>query len=441
MAITAAATEDLQPQPSAREQRGRQIAQRGGIRQLGARYVVPTQSANSNVPTYLVDVVEQTCTCPDYALRQLPCKHYEACMFWLSWTASGPEGAVNVETEVTQVTLPKKKQQSKQNWPAYNRAQTTERLRVPQLLHALFRCVPDLKREAGTPGQKPIPTHEALFGLTMKVASGCSGRRAEADMHAYVERGYLSRAWDANTLFRAMENEALAPLLTWGIEEAAGVLAPIANKAGQIAIDATGFRTTVRRERDEKEVVIERWHDQKHKKEKGAPPKMIHDWVKLHAATDTLTNIVTAAKVTAGTGKGSGDCPHFIELLHTTNKRFTVKEVSGDKGVAGSLELRFDRVLTHNFLKGYQLYGFIDRGVVWNSGDDRNDFALTSVGGGVRLYLSDELQADVAISFPVDYRSPDNTGRHPRILFSLSKFFAHCPVMVRRSCPQVASLN
>ena len=331
MAVTAATTEPLQSQPTTREQRGRQIAQRGGIRQLGARYVVPAQSANSNVPTYLVDVVEQTCTCPDYALRQLPCKHYEACMFWFSWTASGQEDAVNVETEVTQVTL-KKKQQSKQNWPAYNRAQTTERLRVPQLLHALFRCVPDAMREAGTPGQKPIPTHEALFGLTMKVASGCSGRRAEADMHAYVERGYLSRAWDANTLFRAMENEALAPLLTWGIEEAAGVLAPIANKAGQIAIDATGFRTTVRRERDEKAVVIERWHDQKHKKDKGAPPKMIHDWVKLHAATDTLTNIVTAAKVTAGTGKGSGDCPHFIELLHTTNKRFTVKEVSGDKG-------------------------------------------------------------------------------------------------------------
>ena len=110
-------------------------------------------------------------------------------------------------------------------------------------------------------------------------------------------------------------------------------------------------------------------------------------------------------------------------------------EVSGDNGLAGSLELRFDQVLTNNFLKGYQLYGFIDRGMVWNSGEGiHNNLTLTSVGAGVRLYLSDELQADVAVSAPVDYRSPVNIGRDPRILFSLSKFFAHCPTMVHMRC-------
>jgi hypothetical protein len=132
---------------------------------------VPAQSANSNVPTYLVDLVEQTCTCPDYELRRRPCKHYEACLFWLSW-----EGAMNVETG--EITLPKKKQQSKQNWPAYNRAQTTERRRVPQFLRSLCLAVPDAERESSTPGRRPIPDREAIFGLVMKVYSGCSGRRA-----------------------------------------------------------------------------------------------------------------------------------------------------------------------------------------------------------------------------------------------------------------------
>ncbi|MGH9423320.1 MAG: SWIM zinc finger family protein, partial [Thermoanaerobaculia bacterium] len=81
MSTTATKSEPLSPPlTSTREERGRQIAQLGGIRQLGTRYVVPAQSANSNVPTYLVDVVEQSCTCPDYELRQLPCKHYEGCM-------------------------------------------------------------------------------------------------------------------------------------------------------------------------------------------------------------------------------------------------------------------------------------------------------------------------------------------------------------------------
>lgn len=323
-APSAAAPTEFQPLPTTREERGRQIARRGGIRQLGGRYVVPAQSANSNVPTYLVDLVEQTCTCPDFELRRKPCKHYEACLFWLSW-----EGAMNVETG--EITLPKKKQQSKQNWPAYNRAQTTERRRVPQFLHSLCLAVPDAERDPCAPGRKPMPDREAIFGLVMKVYSGCSGRRAESDIAACVERGYLSRAWDANTLFRAMENPAMTPILTWLIEEAAGPQAQVENRAGQFAIDATGFRTTVRRVRDEKEVVVERWYDQAHKGEARRPRRFIHDWVKLHAATGTLTNVVTAAHVTPGTGNGSGDSPHFIPLLHTTSQRFMVKEISADK--------------------------------------------------------------------------------------------------------------
>lgn len=129
MATTEAPTE-FRSLSTTREERGRQIARRGGIRQLGARYVVPSQSPNPSVPTYLVDVVEQTCTCPDFETRRQRCKHQEAVLFWLAW-----EGTVNVETG--EITLPKKKQQSKQNWPAYNRSQTTERRRVPQFLHSL----------------------------------------------------------------------------------------------------------------------------------------------------------------------------------------------------------------------------------------------------------------------------------------------------------------
>jgi hypothetical protein len=318
-AETPAAPTEFKPLPTTREERGRQIAQRGGIRPLGGRYVVPAQSANSNVPTYLVDLVEQTCTCPDYELRRRPCKHYEACLFWLSW-----EGAMNVETG--EITLPKKKQQSKQNWPAYNRAQTTERRRVPQFLHSLCLAVPDAERDPCAPGRRPIPDREAIFGLVMKVYSGCSGRRAESDIAACVERGYLSRAWDANTLFRAMESPAMTPILTWMIEEAAGPQAQVENRAGQFAVDATGFKTTVRRLRDEGEVVVERWHDQKHKEQ-----RFIHDWVKLHAATGTLTNVVTAARVTIGTGTGSGDSLQFKDLVNATAQRFQMREVSADK--------------------------------------------------------------------------------------------------------------
>lgn len=317
---------EFKPLPTTREQRGREIARRGGIQQLGARYVVPSQSANANAPTYVVDIIEQTCTCPDYATRRAPCKHYEACMFWLSW-GCGMTGVANDETSAPT----KKKAQSKQNWPAYNRAQTTERERVPVLLHMLCQGVVDKPRESSKPGQKPIPFAEAIFAIVMKVYSGLSGRRFESDLRAYVERGLLSKVWDSNTLFRVMEDPAITPFLTWMIEEAAGPLAQLENVAGQFAVDATGFRTTVRRVRDEKEVVVERWHDHKHKGDKENERRFIHDWVKLHAANGTLTNVVTAARVTMGTGKGSGDCPNFPGLITTTAKRFEIKEVSADK--------------------------------------------------------------------------------------------------------------
>jgi len=312
MATIAVPTESLpQPHTTTREDRGRAIAKLGGIRKLGARYVVPSQSANSNVPTYLVDVVEQTCTCPDYELRRQPCKHYEACMFWI--VADG--GAVDEGTG--QVSAPK--QQSKQDWRAYNAAQTTERERVPQLLKSLCEGIEEPARVPGKPGRKPIPLREAIYAAVMKVYSLCSGRRAESDIRECVARDHLSRAWHYNTLFRIMEDPATTEILTRLIEESAAPLAEIENLAGQFAQDSTGFST----------VTYDRWFDQKHGKLRAQ-----HGWVKLHVMVGTLTNVVTSAKVSP-----DADCPLLPELLAATAQRFTVKEVSADKAYLAKYNL------------------------------------------------------------------------------------------------------
>ena len=61
-------------------------------------------------------------------------------------------------------------------------------------------------------------------------------------------------------------------------------------------------------------------------------------------------------------------------------------ETSGDNGMAGSLELRFDQPMNVRNFKGYELYGFVDSGVAWNAGYRYTDgVALTSVGAGVRF--------------------------------------------------------
>jgi hemolysin activation/secretion protein len=110
-------------------------------------------------------------------------------------------------------------------------------------------------------------------------------------------------------------------------------------------------------------------------------------------------------------------------------------EISGDNGIAGSLELRFDQKLNYQYLTGYQVYGFVDAGAAWNDGYSYADgLALTSAGAGVRLFLGDDLRADVGVAVPLSYRAPDNSSRSARLLFSLSSAFKFCPERAQARC-------
>ncbi len=110
-------------------------------------------------------------------------------------------------------------------------------------------------------------------------------------------------------------------------------------------------------------------------------------------------------------------------------------EISGDNGVAGSLELRFDQKLSFQYLTGYQLYGFIDAGAAWNDGYSYADgLSLTSAGGGVRFFLGGDLRADIGVAVPLGYRAPDNSSRSARLLFSLSNSFKLCPERAQARC-------
>jgi hemolysin activation/secretion protein len=110
-------------------------------------------------------------------------------------------------------------------------------------------------------------------------------------------------------------------------------------------------------------------------------------------------------------------------------------EISGDNGLAGSAELRFDQKTNLPYLRGYQLYGFVDSGVAWNDGYRPSDgIALISAGAGVRFFMMDGLQADVGVAVPLSYRAPDNPTRDVRVLFSLSSALKLCPVRASTRC-------
>jgi transposase len=306
MSTTAAPTE-FSPLSTTREERGRQIARTGGIRPLGARYAVPSQSLRPDAPpTYLVDLVEQTCTCPDHAERGIlgvRCKHQEAVLFWLAW-----EGTVSEQTG--EVVLPKRRKTYKQNWPAYNAAQTHEKKHVEVLLRALCEGVEQPPRKPGA-GRKPHLLRDAVFAAVMKVYTTLSGRRASTDIERCEERGHLDRAVHCSSVFRTMEDPATTPVLVRLIEDSAAPLAEVENAAGQFAQDSTGFST----------VTYDRWFDQRHGKLRAE-----HAWVKLHVMVGTLTHVVTGVRVSS-----EADCPLLPALLTQTARTFRVREVSADK--------------------------------------------------------------------------------------------------------------
>jgi hemolysin activation/secretion protein len=105
---------------------------------------------------------------------------------------------------------------------------------------------------------------------------------------------------------------------------------------------------------------------------------------------------------------------------------FDAGEISGDDGVAGTAELRYDHSVGFAVAKSYQLYAFADSGTVWDYHDDIGTLYLMSVGVGARLFVTDNLQAGAAVAFPVAYRTDVGDHQAPRFLFSLSSSFSEC---------------
>jgi hemolysin activation/secretion protein len=106
---------------------------------------------------------------------------------------------------------------------------------------------------------------------------------------------------------------------------------------------------------------------------------------------------------------------------------------SGDNGVAGLVELRFDQTVESlALLKGYQLYGFVDGGQVWDIDSGRQ--SLASVGGGIRLHLINDFHASFAGAVPVSYSSRADTLHDARFLFSITNSFKWCPERTQMRC-------
>jgi transposase len=198
-----------------------------------------------------------------------------------------------------------------QNWPTYNRAQTTEKETFQQLLAALCDGIQEPVQEGR--GQRRIPLSDAVFAVCFKVYSTLSGRRFISDLRDAHDKGHIGCVPHFNSIFNYLENENLTPVLRDLIVKSS---LPMATIEQDFACDSTGFTTSR----------FHRWFDHKYGKERRE-----HDWCKAHIMVGTSTHIVTAVEIHE---RNSNDSPLLPALLEATAKNFDVSEVSADKQYA-----------------------------------------------------------------------------------------------------------
>lgn len=288
-----------------REQKALIIAATSKVVQKGDAWIVPSQS---KAGTYSVNLDSEagSCTCPDFTLRQQPCKHIGATRLVIerertvTETRDG-EKTVTTVTEKVKVTY-------SQNWTAYNTAQQREKELFLQLLHDLCSGVTEPVQAMGRPR---LSYQDMIFATAFKVYSTVSGRRFTSDLQQACANGYITKAAHFNSVLRYLDNPALTSILRELITYSS---LPLKSIETDFAVDSSGFSTCQ----------YVRWFNAKYGKEQDN-----HDWIKMHLMTGVVTNIVTSVEIT---GRHDHDGPFLPALVESTANNFVLNEVSADKG-------------------------------------------------------------------------------------------------------------
>jgi hemolysin activation/secretion protein len=107
---------------------------------------------------------------------------------------------------------------------------------------------------------------------------------------------------------------------------------------------------------------------------------------------------------------------------------------SGDSGILGYGELRFDQTVSNAMLRAYQVYGFIDKGAVWSFDNGGLVQSIGSVGVGVRFFFADDWLAGLGVAFPIRSGTTQTDVSNARFLFTLVKSLQLCPQHANWRC-------
>jgi len=284
-----------------RQEKGKLIFERGRIAKKNDFWVVGSQTS---FKAYKVKFNghEPTCNCPDCELRKTKCKHIYAVEFYI-------KRQIDEEGKITETKGVKVKY--KQEWSAYNKSQTNEKLIFMKLLKDLCE---NIEQPAYKFGRPTIPFSDMLFGSVMKVYTGFSLRRFMSDMKIAKEMRLVDKVPCYSSLSNFMNREEVKPI----IEQLITISSlPLKEIETDFAIDSSGFSTSR----------FARWFDYKWGKE-----RKYKVWLKAHLVSGVKTNIITGVKITEGQ---ENDSPQLPELIRKTAENFNLNEVSGDKAYNG----------------------------------------------------------------------------------------------------------
>jgi len=307
-----------------RDNRALILAATQKIVQRGDHWVVSSQSL-PGVKTYKVDPSEQSphCNCPDFELRGCTCKHILAVRIVIQRElfSDGSETvtqSVAVEEKIVRKSYP-------QQWPAYNRAQTSEKDTFQSLLAALCEGIVEKPQEGR--GQRRIPMRDAVFACCFKVFSMLSGRRFMSDLRDAHDKGHIGCVPHFNSIFNRLDDEHMTEVLRELIVRSS---LPLTAIECDFAADSTGFTASR----------FYRWYDHKYGPCGGERKET--DWVKTHLMIGVTTHIVTAVEIHE---RCTNDSPMLPTLLDTTAQHFAVSEVSADRAYASVVN--FEAVARH----------------------------------------------------------------------------------------------
>jgi transposase len=287
-----------------RQEKGRDIATHRSLERKGKFWEVPSQSGKGK---YIVDLEKPSCTCPDFALRGLKCKHIYA----VQYTITPPTEASNPPTALRKTGRPT----YRQDWSSYNAAQIHEKAHFQSLLHDICQGI---KEPAQNKGRPRLPLREAVFSAAFKVYSAVSTRRFMSDLVQASAYGYISHVPHYNSILNTFKSSHLTPLLHDLIRESSLCLKSV---EVDFAVDSSGFSTT-------RPLC---WYNARygHQQEN-------HDWMKVHLMCGVKTNIVTSVEIT---GSYANDSPQFRPLVRATARHFRLGDVPADKAYSSKKNL------------------------------------------------------------------------------------------------------